>query len=391
MTDLSDSYVKIRAKISKSDGGNLDAFVNTAGSENSVGFINQPATSMFSGINFRLGDELLTDSFQTYPFLAHLQCLLNFSSDARKSRLSLLQYYDEKNPGVVRADAASDDSGFKKRASLSSRSKEVTMITNIFHGMFNQTRYLPALCPWSIEFVKASNEFCLKSNAAAPTFKYTITSMQLFVRKIRMRPSYNLYVEQRLAKEMAIYPIRHATVRPFYIDAREKTVSYENIFMGRPLPDLVLISLLPQTAYRGSYDSSPFLFKNHSVTGLKLSVDGEQFPNPDGFKPNYTSTTSPDWTKEYLALNDNLIKIDSGTFITQEMFPETHCLYTIRFGAETTPARDHVIPKKTGSCRLDVTFAPTSSNPALVLLVYSESDEIIGIDANRRCHREYYL
>ena len=50
-----------------------------------------------------------------------------------------------------------------------------------------------------------------------------------------------------------------------------------------------------------------------------------------------------------------------------------------------------MVPKRSGSCRLDVSFDPASANEPLVLLLYSESDEIISIDGNRKIYRDYHL
>ena len=85
LTDLSESVVQLRCKITKANGDNIDAFAAPAGeplSGNSVGFIQMPLTSIFSSLVFRLNDQLLSDSFLTYPYLAYFQTILNFSRDA---------------------------------------------------------------------------------------------------------------------------------------------------------------------------------------------------------------------------------------------------------------------------------------------------------------------
>ena len=143
MCDLSESVIQVRCKITKADGSNLDAFAAPSGtptSGNSVGFIQMPITSMFSSLVFRLNDQLLSDSFSTYPYIAYFQTLLNFSGDARKSRLQLLGFYEDKDPSVTVCHAAAPASGFKTRAGLTAQSHEATFISPIFHGLFSQTR-----------------------------------------------------------------------------------------------------------------------------------------------------------------------------------------------------------------------------------------------------------
>ena len=61
----------------------------------------------------------------------------------------------------------------------------------------------------SLDFVKAGANFCLKSDKDKADFKYKITSMKLQLKKIKIYSSYKLELEQRLANEAAIYPLRY--------------------------------------------------------------------------------------------------------------------------------------------------------------------------------------
>ena len=395
LTDLSESVVQLRCKITKANGDNIDAFAAPAGeplSGNSVGFIQMPLTSIFSSLVFRLNDQLLSDSFSTYPYLAYFQTILNFSRDARRSRLQLLGFYEDPNPNVTAAHAAASNCGFKKRASLTATSHEATFMGPVFHGLWSQTRYILPLVPMSLEWIKAPASFALKSNKVDADFKYKIISMKLFLKRIKIKSSYKLELEDRLAKENALYPLRHAYCRPFFIDANEKCASFENIFNARTVPAYCAVAVVSQTAYRGSYSESPFSFNHYSLTSLKISIDGNVYPSPMPFQPDYTSTTAPNWTREYLALQDNQIKIDGGNYITYEAFKNSgYAIYIFHFGRETSIANDHVSPKRSGSARLDVSFDSSSTNPALTILVYAESDEILGLTEKRVIERDYHL
>ena len=392
--DLCDSYIQISLKIKNADNSNLAAWAPAApaANANSVGFVNLPASSIFSACNFRLNDELLSDSFQTYQYQSYLQTILNYNSDARKSRLQLLGFYEDTDITANDAHTAAAASGFKTRAQLTRLSHEATFISNIFHGMWSQARYLPPLIPFSLEWIKAPAAFCLQSNAAAPAFKYEITKMKLFLRKIKIRASQKLQLEQNLQKNLALFPLRFSVAKPLFIDRHEKQVSFENVFQGKAIPAYCVIGFVEQTKYRGTQGTNPYEFSHFSLTSLKMSIDGESYPSPFPFQPNYTSETAPNHTREYLALFDNQIKVDNGSFITYEMFKSNgYCLYVINFGREVTQSRDHVVPKRVGSCRLDVSFDPASTNEALTLILYSESDEIIGIDGNRKIYRDFHL
>ena len=393
MIDLTESYVQVRCQITKANGTNLDAFTAPQGtplSGNSVAFVQMPITSMFSSMVFRLNDELLTDSFSTYPFLSYFQTLLNFSDEAKKGRLQLMGFYQDDDFSANRADAAAADSGYKKRAALTSQSHEATFIAPCFQSLWSQSRYILPLTPMSVEWIKSPASFCLRSNDTSANYIYKIKAMKMFLKKIKIRPSFKLELEERLVKEPAQYPLRQASCKPFFIDANEKSVSFENIFQGRALPAYCAVAICTQEAYRGSYGTSPFQFDHHSLTSLKISIDSEVYPSPIPFQPDFVSTTAPDWTREYLALQDNQVKVDRGNAISYKMFAEGYAIYVFHFG-ETSLANDHVSPKRSGSARLDVSFASTSNNAALTLLLYFESDETIFLDQNRKVKRDFHL
>ena len=393
-TALSESRVEIQIKITKANGDDLDAFIAGGGgnSANSVGLIQLPVSSLFSSVNVRLNDQILSDSFGTYPFLSYVQCLLNFSKDSRESRLSLLGYYPDSNPNITAAHTGSTSSGFKTRASLTAESKIASFCSPIFHGLFSQTRAMIPLIPLSLEFIKSPLAFCLKSNATAPAFKYKIISMKLVMKKIKLMGSVQSQLENRLLSEAAKYPIRHSYCKPFFIDAADKQASFGDIFGGKSVPDFCAVALVEQTKFRGTYGSSPFQFDNFGLTSLKISFDSFTYPTPTPFQPDYVSDTQPNWMREYLSLFDGELKVDHGIQITYDQFKSSgFCIYNFTFGRETTLALDHTAIKRSGSARLDVSFSSTSTNASLVLLLYCESDELIQVDKDRKVYRDFHL
>ena len=192
-----------------------------------------------------------------------------------------------------------------------------------------------------------------------------------------------------MLKEPAIYPITQAYVKPFFIDANAKSVTFQDIFGSRSLPSFVCIALCRQDYYRGSYSGSPFQWDHFSLTSIKISVDSDSYE----FTPNYTSTTNPDWTEPYLALFNNKLKIDHGSAITYDAFKnDGFCCYCFDLGNETSITNDHTTYKRVGAnARLDLTFDPGSSNSSLILYAYTEHhNERILIDGSRRVLKDYY-
>lgn len=394
-TDLNQSYFLLQTKIVKADGGALDAFTapDAAGSGNSVGFINIPSSSMFSNINVVMGEQNLSDNYSTYPYLAYFQNLLNFSNDCHASLQQLAGFYEDKNFSSRSAHTAATDTGFKTRAQLTRRSHYATFVGVIHHGLFSQNRFLLPLMPISLEFMKASNSFVLKSDDTSANYKFQIKSLNMFIRRVKVKASHKLEIENQLLKEPCLLPLRHCSVKPLFIDRNTHSVSFENIFNSNSLPAFCCIALTTQAAYRGSYATDPFQFDHFRVTSMKITLDNETYPSPMGFTPDYVSTSHPDWAQEYFSLFYNDLKSNQGRLITLDSYKNGgYCMYFFTLGFETNEASDHVTPKRVGTgARLEITFDSGSTNEALTVLVYQERDEELRIHANRRVERDYFL
>ena len=192
-----------------------------------------------------------------------------------------------------------------------------------------------------------------------------------------------------MLKEPAIFPITQAYVKPLFIDANLKSVSFQDLFAGRSLPSFVCVAFVRQDAYRGAYGRSPYQWDHFSLTSIKISVDSDSY----SFTPNYTSTTQGDWSEPYLALFHSKLKIDHGSAISYDAFKnDGFCCYAFDMGNEVSMSNDHTTLKKVGAnCRLDITFDAASTNPSLTALVYIEHhNERILIDGSRRVLKDYY-
>ena len=398
VTDANQSYVKVTVKVVKGDGTNLDAYRaaapaaggNPAVTANSVGFCQNPRTSLFSNVSIRLSDELLSDNYNTTNILSYFQLLLNYGSEARNSLLALGGWYDEKSPSA--RDAMGDigvGDGFKKRAQLTQLSREATFVAAFHNPIFSQARYLPAMLPLTIEFLKAPASWVLLSNDPAANYKYKITSMKVMMRRIKLKSSFKLDLEKSLLKEPAVYPITQSYVKPLFIDAALKSVTFQNLFQDKSLPSLVAIAFCRQDDYRGRYEGSCFQFDHFSLTSIKISVDSESY----SYTPNYTSVTQPNWVEPYLGLFHHQLKVDHGSAISYDAFKsDGFCIYVFDMGQETSITQDHTTMKRMGAnCRLDISFDPASNNPGLTCLVMVEhNNERILIDGSRRVLKDYY-
>ena len=123
-TDLANSYLHVKAKITNADGSNI---AGTA----QVGPVNLWMHALFSQVEVYLNNKLVTPSSTSYPYRAYMETVFNFSKDAKASHLTSALFYkdqagkmDAVNP---LADAADANKGLKERHAHTSESKSVAM------------------------------------------------------------------------------------------------------------------------------------------------------------------------------------------------------------------------------------------------------------------------
>ena len=189
LISLADSYIKISLQILKADGATkIEDFKALGATQDSIGFITLPASSIFSSVQLRVNDTLLSDSYGCSHYSNYIQHIMNYNSDAIKSCLRLEGFYvTADNTAAIDASGAvtASDSPYKRLAALTKQSKIATFITAINHPLAHRAKCLPAQCPLSFDFVKSIPEFALWSNKALGEDRiYKIVDMKMYIKKI---------------------------------------------------------------------------------------------------------------------------------------------------------------------------------------------------------------
>ena len=393
-SDLDQSLLVIKVKIKNSNNTNLAAFIGNDAANpaqaNSVAFVNSAINSIFSGLDIKLNGISVNSNFFTNPYISYIQTILSYGADSFNSKLALAGWEIDKNFTDNAAHVGADvTSGFYKRAQKTSLSKEWTLMGNLHSPITQQARYLPPLLPISFVLTKSRPEFCLHSNAAAPNFIFDITSAKILLKRVRVLSTYKLRIESQLAKNDAIFPLRTFDCRPYSLDAGVKSFTFSNIFPGNStIPDYCVIGLLEQTSYSGSYTSSPYNFKHFSLEEISISFDQYRY----AYECEYDNGNILDYSSSYHALFQGAGgKSNSGLTITLEKFATGFALYSFHFGRDNVLSSDLWNNKIAGSARLSLKFSATSNNPALVVMVYSEENQLLKINSNREVIRTYNI
>src|SRR6185436_17838974 len=157
--DLANTLLYVAAKITKADGTDID---NT----NAVGAVNLTLHSLFSEIDIKLNNTIITTTNNTYAYRAYLETVLSYGIEAKTSQLRAAGYYkdapghmEEGNPN----DAQGRNTGIKARHALFADSRTVELIGKIHGDLFFTERYLPSECSLHVRLVRNRDAFCLMS------------------------------------------------------------------------------------------------------------------------------------------------------------------------------------------------------------------------------------
>src|SRR6266516_943156 len=350
--DLGNTQLYVRAEIVQ---GNNTAIDQT----HHVGPINLLLHSLFSEVDFKLNDTLISSTNNTYPYRAYLETLLSYGPAAKGSQLTAAFYYkdeatklDDTNP----LDAAAND-GLKKRRSFFNNGGIVDMVGCIHSDLFFREKYIPSDVGLRLRLVRSKNLFCLMSDVAHA---------------------------KALEIGNAKYPLHRVVCKTFTIPRGNLDFTQENLFTGQ-LPSRLIIGMVDNDAYNGSYEKNPFHFKHYSLTQMKVFLDGQsQTIRP--IEPNFVTNQM---ISAYISLftGSGKYQKDEGIDISRQDYGSGYSLYSFDLTPDLSED-GHFNLAKDGNVRVAVKFAAALPN-TINVIAYAEFENILEIDRNRNVIFDY--
>jgi hypothetical protein len=199
--DINNIQLYVRAKITRANGNVIDQ-------TDQVGPVCLPLHSLFSEVDLKLNDALVTSTNSTYPYRAYLETLLSFSSDTKASQLTSALYYKDTAGKMDEANPAGDNIGLQRRSTFF-RNGVVCDLTGKLHlDLCFQDRFLPSDVGLKLRLIRNKDAFCLMAAGDAPAYKLQIVDCKLYIRKVKLAPSVFLAHAHALEKSTMKFPIR---------------------------------------------------------------------------------------------------------------------------------------------------------------------------------------
>jgi len=381
--DLSHTQLVVRAQLLKGDGTAIDNTTHVAP-------CNLFLHSLFSEIDVKLNGTLITSSNNTYPYRAYIETLLSYGHDAKRSQLTSALYYKDEggNTGFEEADphaAGATNKGMVKRNSFFRNGGIVSMQGPLHLDLLFQDRYLPSDVGAQLRFVRSKDAFSLMSDAANPSFRIKIHECKLLIRKVNISPS--VFIAQAKAFEVgnAKYPIRRVVCKSYSVATGMRDNVHEGLFTGQ-IPSRIVIAMVENQAFNGSYERNPFNFKHFNLSSIKIYVDGQAHSN---IKPIECDFDNHQSLMGYLSLftGSGKYRRDEGLDIDREEYENGYTLFAYDLSPDLTEEGYFNLVKE-GSIRVELKFAQALTN-TINIIAYAEFESIIEINREKQVLIDY--
>jgi hypothetical protein len=384
--DMKNIMLNLACKIVRKDGKDVE--VPTA-NKGSAGVINNFLHSLWSRVDVSLQNKTLSQSDNSYPYLAYFKALLN-RQKTEENKLAIQMFYPDTAGSLDDGEwYVADNEGFKARSKFFNKSQEVDMSGHLAADIFETNRYIPCGVPLEVKLHPSSPEFCLMSSDTDETlsgagggYKVIITKASLEVPKVVLAPEVLIAHSQVLEDTPAIFPYMKSEIKKHNLTSGCHDAEINNPFMGR-IPSELILGLVTDTAHHGSYKKNPFNFQNAKLSTVQMTVDGQDIAG----SPIKTKYVSDDPHKSnYMEAYKTLIGVngtDHDIPISREDYPQGFCLYRFLTQADNPCGGDDVIAlKRTGNVRLYMAFEEALKD-AHTVVMWAKFPSALSIDKTK--------
>lgn len=379
--DLANTQLYVKAQILRGNNAPID---NT----DHVAPVNLFLHSLFTEVELKLNDTLVSSTNNTYAYRAYLETLLSYGPAAKHSQLTSALYYKDTSQSMEEGnplDVHGLNAGLKKRHSFIDQGRAVDLLGCIHSDLFFQDKYLPSDVGLRIRLVRSKDAFSLMSDVPADAFKVKILDCKLFVRKVKLSPSVFLAHAKALENSNAKYPVRRVICKTFTVPRGNLDFTQENLFSGQ-LPTRLVIGCVDNDAFNGTYTKNPFNFKHYNLSQIKLYLDGQQQHHIKPLEPNYANQQ---YIGAYMSLFSGTGKQqkDEGNDIDRSDYPGGYAIYAFDLTPDLAE-EGHFNLAREGNVRVDIKFGNALA-ATINVIAYAEFENVIEIDRNRNILFDY--
>ena len=274
--DLSNTFLTVDIRVSKSDGTEITNVIEVAP-------VNNIFHTIFSQVQVKLKDTVISHPSPNYSYRAYLENLLNFSSDAKNSWMKNQGwYFDEADKFEL-----VDNPSFAARRELIVENRLHRLKGRLSTDISAQPLLIPSQTDINFTLTPQKAQFALLrlGETDTSTYKIEIVSAELSVRKVKLFPDAVNDFEESIAKQPISLPISQVRVTTVSIAKGLTTFNQNSLFHG-VVPNYLVIGFVNNSAYAGSWNKNPFFFDHFNLNHIQLKVNERLVPTV-AFTPSF--------------------------------------------------------------------------------------------------------
>ena len=337
-----------------------------------VTLVSNAANAMWKQVDILLNNKhaLTNPMQQSSNYESFFATILNVDQDRENMLFNNQAFLLDQGADKAKADDVKNE-GAKKRSEVISKSKSVTLISDLHCTLFKGSKRLIPNLEFTISMTKNDPEFILMSKGTSK-FKLVFEKVYLKVTYIQPEAFYLPLIEERLKSSPAIYEGHRTEISTFGIQSGVTKYLFNNIVRGA-LPHFMVFCIQDREAISGSYGTNPFTFYPFKSIQIYLN-NQEYFSEP-------LETSKDDDTLMlnhfYQALGYDV----KGTCLINRDNFRAHFMVPVALSRDRTVKFHHNLQEIVDFKVLIEFEGETKANQ--VLMVYAAYDQIIKIDAER--------
>jgi hypothetical protein len=350
--------------------------------------------ALWRQVDITLNDKPVNSGSPTYPYIAYLEKMANFTDEAKKSNLQGAFYHEDTIDQFNDVTFGAGNVGGAKRKTLTQSSKSIQMSDKLHHPLFHMNRNIIGNVKVHIKLMRTSAPFytmrAAQSNTGAPTqanpgvataaasspviFKLESARLKVF----KYRPVNNILTAQAsvMLKTPAKYVINKVEAKVLNMSQGYQAINFDNVFLGA-IPTRVIMFMVDVAAYEGSYTRNPFELKNNGLNYLVLYKNGIPCP-AQPYQPDFENDRYLDcWDDMQQCLE--LWNSNKTNGITLEKYKGGFTFFAWDLSPEKAGSASNFSILQQGTLNIEVKFnAALTTN--VNLFVYGETKQLVEID-----------
>ena len=260
-TDLANSFLEVELDVTTAAGEALAA-------GKAVCPINNIFHSLWSQVQVKLKDCIVSHPSPNYGYQAYIENLLNFSKQSKDTWMTSVGWYMDQ---ATKFDDAANTSLAARRAWVTG-TETLKLRGKLSTDISNQPLLIPSHADIQITLTPQRSAFALLNFEAEGEFKLDIKSAKLMVRKVKLYPARVAEFEKEIARAPIRLPISQTKVTTVSISSGLTAFQQNAIFSGE-LPHTIVCGLVANGSYSGSKNKNPFNFQHATLNHIQLKVN----------------------------------------------------------------------------------------------------------------------